>query len=74
MTPADLAEAERIKNRLRGAPDAAALALIRGEERDAFEKLGQRPGCEVLAIQIKNLVNHMLRVEYPYQAANKPPP
>lgn len=57
MTPEDIAEAERIKDRIRGAGDKEALALVKSEEMDAIVALENRPGCAVFRVQIQGLAS-----------------
>lgn len=45
MSPADIIEADRIKDRIRGAKDRDALTSVVNDERAAIEVLEKAPDC-----------------------------
>lgn len=58
-------DAERIKERLRGARDQETVHMIANEERAIVQKIAANPETKVLAVHISNLKRYMLEVEVP---------
>lgn len=60
--PADaVAEANRISERLRNAPDAVTVNDIADEEREAVKGLASNKATKPLAINISDLKTYMLK-------------
>ena len=62
---ADIAEMNRIRDRLNAAPDAAALNLVADEERETVKRFAADAKTKPLAIIISNLKSYRLQVELP---------
>lgn len=60
MTDDDRDEFNRIRDRLRSAPDADALHAVADEERGIVQRFGAGRKTKALAIIIRNLKNYTL--------------
>lgn len=59
MTPADIAECERIKARIWGTTCHAELKAVQEDEIAAIVALEKQPDCAVFRIHIRNLALYM---------------